>query len=316
LGARQGCYMTQCTNWDYINVRDFDYLTSLWHNEVESLSESQVDDEISKYGKLLGKLLPIEEVLTSTQSKFFKRFNVNTNRQLPVVTTAPADVYDIVMITYGESNADQNWELLSRKFPRAVRVDGVKGIHNAHKQAAEKCVTDMFWVVDGDATIVGNFDFDYIVPTSKQDTVHVWRAKNPVNGLVYGYGGIKLLPRLLTKNMNTSTADMTTSISLKYKPVMELASVTNFATDEFSTWRSAFRECCKLASQIIDRQVSSETLDRLNVWTTCISDHPFNDACLRGAMAGQKYGQENIGNVNALKMINNFDWLKEQFNAR
>lgn len=30
LGARMGLYMASCTNWDYVNVRDFAYLNTLW----------------------------------------------------------------------------------------------------------------------------------------------------------------------------------------------------------------------------------------------------------------------------------------------
>ena len=30
LGAREGAYKTNCTDWDYSNVRDFEYLTNYW----------------------------------------------------------------------------------------------------------------------------------------------------------------------------------------------------------------------------------------------------------------------------------------------
>jgi hypothetical protein len=58
----------------------------------------------------------------------------------------------------------------------------------------------MFWIVDGDAVIYKNFHFDYIVHPNKMDHVHVWRSKNPINDLEYGFGGIKLF-RELTINM-------------------------------------------------------------------------------------------------------------------
>jgi len=315
LGARQGCYQTHCTDWDYIQVRDFDYLNSKWAAEVSTLNEQQVHQEIERYGELLAPMLPIQE-LTDSQSRFFKRFNVNPDRQSPSVNVVKtSNLYDIVMITYGEPNAEKNWQRLSTRFPRAIRVDGVKGIHNAHKVAAEKCSTEMFWVVDGDAVVLDSFDFDYIVPDAKKDTVHVWRAKNPINGLIYGYGGIKLLPRKLVLSMSITSTDMTTSISKKYKPVMEVASITDFATDEFTTWRSAFRECCKLASSAITNQ-DPQTYDRLLIWTTHQGDHQFNSICVNGASAGKLYGETNAGNVEALQKINDFAWLQEQFNAR
>ena len=102
---------------------------------------------------------------------------------------------------------------LRLRFPMAKRVHGVKGIHQAHIAAAKKCFTKMFWIVDADAIVMDNFNFDYIVPNHQLDHVHVWRAKNPVNDLVYGYGGVKLFPRQMTIDMDTSKADMTTSIS-------------------------------------------------------------------------------------------------------
>ena len=33
-GARHGCYKTNCTKWDYVNVRDFNYLTTYWEEEI------------------------------------------------------------------------------------------------------------------------------------------------------------------------------------------------------------------------------------------------------------------------------------------
>jgi len=153
-------------------------------------------------------------------------------------------MYDIVFISYNEENAEKNWAVLKSKFPMAKRVDGVKGIHQAHKVAAKKCFTKMFWVVDADAVILDSFNFDYVVPEWDLDAVHVWRSINPVNDLTYGYGGVKLLPRTLTLNMNTKNPDMTTSISSKFIAVPDVSNITAFNTDPFSTWRSAFRECC------------------------------------------------------------------------
>jgi hypothetical protein len=315
LGARQGCHLMYTSNWNYLQVNDFAYLTNMWDTQISKYSESNVLEEINQYGIFLGHKLPIRNVLTAEQSTFFKQFNVNTKRQLPSVHIKSADIYDIVMITYGEADAEKNWEALHSRFPRSLRVDGIKGIHNAHKAAAALCITDMFWVVDGDAVILDQFDFDYIVPTAKKDYVYVWRAKNPVNGLIYGHGGIKLLPRALTIEVDPNTLDMTTNISSKYKPVMELASITNFATDEFSTWRSAFRECCKLNNQIISGKSSDETIERLHVWTTHCGSHKYATACLTGAIAGKKYSKENANDINSLRLINDFNWLRTKFES-
>lgn len=221
--------------------------------------------------------------------------------------------YDIVFISYQEPDADENYANLKKRFPTAKRIHGVKGIHNAHIEAAKICTTDMFWVVDGDAVITEDFSFSHIVDRYDLRTVHVWHSINPINDLTYGYGGVKLLPRQLTIDMDTNKADMTTSISDQFKTMQGISNTTAFNTDEFSTWRSAFRECVKLASKSIERQDNEETEQRLEAWCKLGSDRKFGKWAISGACAGREYGYANCNNADALKLINDFDWLKTQF---
>jgi hypothetical protein len=104
---------------------------------------------------------------------------------------------------------------------------------------------------------------------------------------------------------------MSTSISDKFKVVDEISNIAAFNVDEFSTWRSAFRECAKLSSKTIKGQVDDETNERLRIWTTVGKDKPFGEYCINGARAGMEFGLSNSSDLN---LINNFDWLKEQFN--
>ena len=221
--------------------------------------------------------------------------------------------YDIIFISYNEPQADENFARLKARFPYAQRVQGIKGIHQAHIAAAKKAFTKMFWVVDADAQILDTFNFDHVVSEYDLENVHVWRSRNPINDLEYGYGGVKLLPKNLTQNMDTSKPDMTTSISLLFKAMPEISNVTAFNVDCFNTWKSAFRECVKLASKTIDRQDDADTNYRLNVWCTRGLDRPFGREAIEGAVQGKHYGLENKDNNEALKMINDFDWLREKF---
>jgi len=221
--------------------------------------------------------------------------------------------YDIIFISYNEPQADENFSKLKSRFPYAQRVDGIKGIHQAHIAAAKKAFTKMFWVVDADAHILDTFNFDHVVSDYDLENVHVWRSRNPINDLEYGYGGVKLLPKRLTQNMDISKPDMTTSISTLFKAMPEVSNVTAFNVDPFNTWKSAFRECVKLASKTIDRQDDADTNYRLNVWCTRGLDRPFGREAIEGAVQGKQYGLENKDNNEALKMINDFDWLRERF---
>ena len=145
--------------------------------------------------------------------------------------------------------------------------------------------------------------------------MHVWRSRNPLNHLEYGYGGVKLLPKSLTVNMELGKVDMTTSISSKFKAIEQVSNITRFNTDPFNTWKSAFRECVKLFSQVIDRQNSVESVERLDVWCR-IANGDYGEYAIKGAIAGRDYGNQHRGNLEALAKINDFDWLKRQFDAR
>lgn len=257
-------------------------------------------------------------ILSSTKIKISKRewdFKFIASKKEHDILASIPKPYDVVFISYQEPNADNNYEKLKEKIPNAKRVHGVKGIHQAHIEAAKLCNTPMIWIVDGDAEIVNTFNFDYQVPAWLHTHVHVWRSKNPINGLVYGYGGIKLFPKELTLNMDISKPDMTTSISDKFVAVKELSNVTGFNTGPFETWKSAFRECCKLSSKVIDRQKDNETEIRLKIWTSIGKDKPFGEYAIAGARAGMIYGQANASDTTALKQINDFDWLTEQFDG-
>jgi len=247
---------------------------------------------------------------TIGKREFDYRFLIN-KKEHDIIASTP-NPYDIVYISYNEVNADANFKKLKEQYPRALRVHGVKGIHQAHIEAAKLVSSEMFWVVDADALVNDAFKFDYQVAGHDKDIVHVWKSQNPINGLEYGNGGVKLLPTKLTLNMNTSKPDMTTSISPHFKAMPDVSNITLFNTDPFNTWKSAFRECVKLASKTIQGQVNEETDLRLDTWCT-VGSGDYSGFAILGALAGRKYGQENAGNIPALSLINDFDWLTEQF---
>jgi hypothetical protein len=98
---------------------------------------------------------------------------------------------DFVYISFKEPNKEENWADLRNKVPWAKRVDGVVGFDSAHKAAADVAETDFFISVDGDNIIDERFLLETLDwnKTNKK-AVHRWRARNNVNGLVYGNGGL------------------------------------------------------------------------------------------------------------------------------
>jgi hypothetical protein len=220
---------------------------------------------------------------------------------------------DVVFISYGEANAEENWQRVLEKAPTAKRVDGVTGILEAHKAAADLVTTDMFYVVDGDAYLSDDWSFDFQPSIFDRDCVFVWHSQNPVNSLEYGYGGVKIFPTDLLKVTETWNIDLTTGLG-KLKVISKISNTTAFNTDPFSAWRSAFRECAKLSASVIPNSNSQESISRLNTWTTVGADAAYGNYAIAGAIEGEQFGCTHQMSPDILKLINDREWLFEYFN--
>ena len=221
---------------------------------------------------------------------------------------------DVFFLTYTESNREQNWLKLKSLFPKARRVHGIKGLALAHQICARLSKSSFFFVVNGDNEVCENFKFTAPVRVL-QPAVYCWRSLNPVNGLIYGFGGIKLFPKKAFAT-NFSFVDISTSLKINYRVVSNLASITRFNVSALEAWRGAFRECVKLSSECISNQKAEETKERLNTWCEKGADQAFGKYVLLGANQGREYGQKNKGDLKALNKINNFVWLKQFFKTK
>lgn len=221
-------------------------------------------------------------------------------------------MFDIIFLSYDEQNKDISWKNLYNRFPWALRIDGIKGIYQAHLEAAKIARTKMFWVIDSDNTILSEFDFSFC-PQINQHLIHVWYARNPINGLEYGFGGIKLFPRNLLLSSISAGIDVTTSLFQDIIIVDTVASITNFNINPLTTWRSAFRENVKLTLNLTNGY-EDENKERMNKWLTSLSTQPLNaEYAIAGAKAGQKYAIKYKNQEDKLVLINDYKWLKEEF---
>jgi len=88
----------------------------------------------------------------------------------------------------------------------------------------------------------------------------------------------------------------------------EVACTTRFNTDAYSTWRSAFRECVKLATSS-----DPDAQARLGAWLHPVPDAYFRSEAKLGAEMGNDYAGRNRGNTVALELINDYEWLEAQW---
>ena len=83
LGAREGCYKINCTDWDYSNVRDFEWLTSYFQENHKGSTEVLLMERLNYFGSKLKNMCDIEIAdLDSDASKFFKFVQTNSPRRI------------------------------------------------------------------------------------------------------------------------------------------------------------------------------------------------------------------------------------------
>lgn len=86
LGARQGSYLTNLTDFDWIQIRDSDYLRNYFKTEVSAtITNDNIMTKIIEYGQLLVEQLhfPIDaQPLSELQSRFHKTVYRNPERTI------------------------------------------------------------------------------------------------------------------------------------------------------------------------------------------------------------------------------------------
>ena len=252
--------------------------------------------------------------LTTEDLQLNKIKNVQYVREQGSIT----EMFDIIFLSYNEPLAAERFEKLqqrvselatvSKRKPNLIWVKDIEGIFNAHQEASNRVTSNMFWVVDGDADVVDSFDFSYMPDVYDEEVVHVWNSINLINGLEYGYGGVKLFPTQMVRDATTWGLDFTTGLSSRFKAIPENSCYTRFNTDAYSTWRSAFRECVKLSLN-----EDTDSKERLDAWLHPNPDADFRHDAKRGAEEAVAFAKENKDNTEVLLNINDFDWLKKQY---
>ena len=187
--------------------------------------------------------------------------------------------------------------------PWAKRVDGVKGSDAAHKAAADASSTERFILIDGDNLPDEKF-FNLTLEYHTEEyerAVFRWRARNHVNGLMYGNGGLSSWTREFINNMktheNTDGRDETV-VEFCFDPLYwamhDCYSTTYPNGSAKHAWRAGFREGVKMClnkgarptvADFRDR-VHQRNLDHLTVWHNVGADVEHGTWAMAGARLG------------------------------
>ena len=210
---------------------------------------------------------------------------------------------DCIYLTYDEPQKEEFWVKIRNMVPWAKRVDGVKGSDAAHKAAAVASDTERFILIDGDNMpdpAFFNHTIGYAVPESEK-AVFRWRARNHVNGLMYGNGGLSSWTKQFVMNMKTHEAtdgSVETQVEFcfdpLYWPMYNCYSTTYPNGSAFHAWRAGFREGVKMclnkgakpsAAEFKER-VHHRNLDHLTIWHNIGTDVEYGEWAIAGARQG------------------------------
>jgi hypothetical protein len=210
---------------------------------------------------------------------------------------------DVVYLSYDEPQKEEFWVKIKNMVPWAVRVDGVEGSDAAHKAAAKASQTERFILIDGDNLPdpeFFNLQLD-IKDEQYEKAVFRWRAKNHVNGLMYGNGGLSCWTREFINNMQThESSDGSDETCVEfcfnplYWPMHDCYSTTYPNGSAFHAWRAGFREGVKMC---LDRgtkpsvlefkdSVHKRNMDNLSIWHNVGSDVEWGEQALYGSRLG------------------------------
>jgi hypothetical protein len=189
---------------------------------------------------------------------------------------------DVIFLTYDEPQKEEFWHEVKNIVPWAKRVDGIKGSDAAHKAAGAASDTERFVIVDGDNIPNAEFfNLQLVLDDSNKDCVFRWKARNHINGLIYGNGGISCWTKTFVSNMRTHEATDGRAESLvefcfepNYWAMHDCYSTTHPNQSPFQAWRAGFREGVKMCLDRGSRpslsefkqRVHSRNLDHLSIW--------------------------------------------------
>ena len=222
--------------------------------------------------------------------------------------------FDVIFLSYDEPAADGHWARVVGRFPFAQRVHGVRGLNEAHRECARLARTERFYLIDGDSELLPEARLDATgLDLSSPWRAYLWRSRNAVNGLISGFGGVKLIGREPLARL-TSELDLTVSAAT-FVAVDETATIARFNQSPLHAWRGAFRECARLAGGVLRPHGDAERARRLRFWTTVGAGAPFGDWCLQGAREGVEFGRRHHGQACELALLNDYDALAGMFQA-
>ena len=215
---------------------------------------------------------------------------------------------DIVFISYDEPSAEQRYNKLKERFPRAKWSKGVQGQTLAYMMAANMSETDYFFAVFPKSELAEGFDFTFQPDRLRNPCHYIFDCIIPSIDLRYGWGGIILYNKHLV--MKTKKPNLDFTMSQPHHSVPILSAISNCNETPLLAYRSSFREVIKL----LQMKPTVESQYRLKKW--CALGKGENAEWLyKGAMDGKNYYEDNKDDYEKLMNSYNYEWINLRFKS-
>ncbi|WP_105973504.1 hypothetical protein [Streptomyces geranii] len=223
-------------------------------------------------------------------------------------------LFDAVMLSYDEPLADQLHARLQRILGiRVKRLHGVQGMRRAYRLAAEVVDHDQFLLADGDFVLDDDFALTAVGPLADGVSMRVWRARNPLNGLIYGYGGLKLIRCSALRDLGDAV-DVLAALPGRVEFTPGIAGTTRINQSPYHAWKAGFRECAMLSRGSEYGMGDAETAERIAAWTAG-GEGEFAEFAVAGAREGIAFAREAARAPALFGQLNDPGWLVARFTA-
>lgn len=194
--------------------------------------------------------------------------------------------FDVFYISAGEVCEEKHWSRVQDVWPHACWIKNSTSIHSAYERARHACRKDRYLLIDADAWVYSDKG---LADLYQRGTIVSTSARNTVNHLVYGNGGVKVCDRRV---LWQSLIDFCWQEDYTTSDVVSCDTKIN--CDAQHAWRSGYREGFKTFIRYEKgqhywkewSQLDIHTQRRLSVWVSVGSDAEHGIWSMWGAAQG------------------------------
>ena len=237
-----------------------------------------------------------------------KSFIIDQMYDYPHIIKKPTQMlqpkFDMILLGYKEPDLLDSFEKIKKIYPHVKLVSGIEGNVNAYIECARQSETEYFWTIFAKSTLNDNFKFDYHPDCMERPHHYIFKCYNPMIDYAYGHMGIILYHKQMVLDATTWGPDFTCSFPVKL--IDEVSNTANYFKTPFLTYRTAFRESVKLASNCIEGSDHEQNNLILNKWLKSKDEW---------TKKGSHDAVQHVSNGGDLMQVFDWDYIQSKYSS-